>query len=662
MAEVDTVDGLTSGMESINIIGGTGAVLAIERLDSFTFGQDIGSGSFGKVMKARHPTYNDVAIKMLFPNCGEEAIREATKMRKLCVYPSIVNVICLAIDGQKLGIVMEWMRLGSLRSFQQRVKHIPWALRMRMLKDISEGMFFLHHHQNPSIVHGDLKAENIFVNENLVVKIGDLGLSRTMKSMMDRPKGGTPTHMPPEYFTIKSSPNTKWDVYSFAILQYEIGSGEEVYKELDGDAFRLELLVKTRKKRLPIEDLPDDTPSVVKELIEKCWEHEPDERPDFEHIKTRVQKEYNENFHTSIHEALKVCQQQLSQEEKNTTELDQSKNLTTANPMFGIDNDKQANSSRENANINQNNYKTPEFGTKRILGESYGEETVLKTNRSLLTTVPGSQRVNMNEYGSEMRHSDFQETAGACGLESTVSESVPQISERCSLEKIAVSCTDVSSVHRNMTSGTATTSSATPFARNHQDFIEPPTAQPLQSVPPNSDFYASSQFPINTFSDLSQYQAKNPPQLMTSSYGDSSSHQALYTDNRVNFTGQPIQNPHYFDNKHHQGVGIHAQTAQPRPPPIILINSTRPIDFDVIRCIKRNLGPDKFRDFGSALDFSDTEIDVIKYNFDRDGYQEQVHQLIRKWKERFGAPTVHDIAKCLLSIRQIDIIHKLNQL
>ncbi|XP_071958676.1 receptor-interacting serine/threonine-protein kinase 3-like [Antedon mediterranea] len=443
----DKMDDLASEMKLIGINKGTGDDLKYERLDSFKFDDNnIGSGAFGKVFKAHHPTYNDVAIKML--KSRDEAEREATQMKKLQLYScQIIHVLCLVTDNDKFGIVMEWMTLGSLRSFQQRVKHIPWALRMRMLKDIAEGMYFLHH-QKPPIVHGDLKAENIFVNEKLVVKIGDLGLSRSMASVMDVPdKAGTPTHMPPEYFTTFSTRNVKWDVYSFAILQYEIGSGEEVYKDVDKG--RLEKNI-VKGIRLPIEDLPKDTPSVVKELIEECWKHEPDKRPDFENIKTRIQQVYSNVFWKLIHEAYRICQEQLSQEQ--------------------ID-------------------------------------------------------------------------------------------------------------------------------------IRPKNKKPVTD-----------------------------------------------TDE------QDSQGPHSIRGSETHGS---AET-KPSTTPTVK-NGTRPIDVDVIFCIKRKLKPENFTDFGNVLGLSD-DISTIKYDYDRYGFQEQVYQLISKWKQKFGAPTVNDIAKCLSKIDRVDIIHELNKL
>ncbi|KAI8511918.1 hypothetical protein Bbelb_110180 [Branchiostoma belcheri] len=129
------------------------------------------------------------------------------------------------LEPGNYSLVMEFVEHGSLDKFMKKV-NIPWELKIRMVRDITCGMNFLHNF-TPKIIHRDLKMQNILVNGNLHVKIADLGLAKWrtfskkyMKKRSRASKGkegylaGTITHIPPEnLLNINMKATETFDVY-----------------------------------------------------------------------------------------------------------------------------------------------------------------------------------------------------------------------------------------------------------------------------------------------------------------------------------------------------------------------------------------------------------------------------------------------------------------
>lgn len=140
--------------------------------------------------------------------------------------------------GEKnITILMDFMKSGSLSDLLE-LEHNGFCpenydntKRQIMLIGIARGMMILH---QLHIIHRDLKAENILVDEDFYPRITDFGLSKFFDpyhSMSQSIKdSGTAIYMAPE--VIESDHfNTKADVYAFGILMNEILSGKRAYSD-----------------------------------------------------------------------------------------------------------------------------------------------------------------------------------------------------------------------------------------------------------------------------------------------------------------------------------------------------------------------------------------------------------------------------------------------
>ncbi|XP_050259501.1 serine/threonine-protein kinase STY46-like isoform X8 [Quercus robur] len=242
-----------------------------------TFGNKIASGSYGDLYKGTYCS-QEVAIKVLKP---ERVISDMQRefaqvfiMRKVR-HKNVVQFI--GTKPPSLCIITEYMPGGSVYDFlhkQKGVFKLPSLIRVAI--DVSKGMDYLHKN---NIIHRDLKAANLLMDENEVVKVADFGVARvkTQSGVMTA-ETGTYRWMAPEVIEHKPYDH-KADVFSFVIVLWELLTGKLPYEYLTP----LQAAVGVLQKGLrPI--IPKHTHPKLAELLEKCWQQDPALRSDFSEI------------------------------------------------------------------------------------------------------------------------------------------------------------------------------------------------------------------------------------------------------------------------------------------------------------------------------------------------------------------------------------------
>jgi len=238
----------------------------------------LGSGAFGDVFRGKLRG-KDVAIKKLvFQELDEQTLTEFKKevsvMAKLR-HPNIILFMGACLAPGNLSMVVELMDKGSVydRLHDEKIK-LGLLTRLLFAKDTALGMNCLHT-QTPSILHLDLKSQNLLIDENWTVKVSDFGLSHIMKTGKTTGKVGSPLYMAPEMLLDKPY-DTKADVYSFGIVLWELFTQLEPYNGFF-KTFDEMMDGVTRKGKRP--DIPEDCPSKLKELMQACWNPDPNNRP-----------------------------------------------------------------------------------------------------------------------------------------------------------------------------------------------------------------------------------------------------------------------------------------------------------------------------------------------------------------------------------------------
>jgi len=138
-------------------------------------------------------------------------------------------------ERQEVNFVTEILSSGTLKSFIAKVQVIRWKIAKRWAVQILNGLAYLHS-QEPTVIHRDLKCENIFINGTSGdLRIGDLGLSTVHRNGRVLSVLGTPEFMAPDMYE-EGSYDEKVDMYAFGMCMLEIFTKEIPYSECKNPA------------------------------------------------------------------------------------------------------------------------------------------------------------------------------------------------------------------------------------------------------------------------------------------------------------------------------------------------------------------------------------------------------------------------------------------
>ncbi|KAK3433244.1 hypothetical protein EUGRSUZ_D00785 [Eucalyptus grandis] len=211
----------------------------IEELAAATgnFGEanKLGRGGFGPVYKGRLPNGQEIAIKRLSRASGQGQQEFMNEMVVNCKvqHRNLVRLLGCCVEGDEKMLIYEFMPNKSLDTFLfdplKRV-HLDWRTRFNIVNGICRGLLYLHRDSRLRIIHRDLKAGNILLDEELNPKISDFGMARIFGGNENQANTqrvvGTYGYMAPEY-AMQGRFSEKSDVFSFGILLLEIISGRQ---------------------------------------------------------------------------------------------------------------------------------------------------------------------------------------------------------------------------------------------------------------------------------------------------------------------------------------------------------------------------------------------------------------------------------------------------
>ncbi|GAA6091369.1 ephrin type-A receptor 6, partial [Tachysurus ichikawai] len=254
----------------------------------------IGAGEFGEVCSGRLRTPGKkeipVAIKTLKGGYTErqrrDFLREASIMGQFD-NPNIIRLEGVVTKSRPVMIVVEYMENGSLDSFLRKHDgHFTIIQLVGMLRGIASGMMYL---SDIGYVHRDLAARNILVDDNLVCKVSDFGLSRVLEDDPEASYTTTGGKIPIRWTAPEAIQYRKFssasDVWSYGIVMWEVMSyGERPYWEMSNQDVILSI---EEGYRLPA---PMGCPVALHQLMVHCWQKERSRRPRFHDILTFLDK------------------------------------------------------------------------------------------------------------------------------------------------------------------------------------------------------------------------------------------------------------------------------------------------------------------------------------------------------------------------------------
>ena len=257
---------------------------------------EIGRGAFGIVYRAQWLSQHYlVAVKKLhLTHLNSQAEKQFFKeLSLMCSLrcPHILNLYGACIEEGKYALVMEYMSLGSLYKILHEDKlSLDWPDRLFIALQIAKSINYLHQLREP-IVHRDIKSMNILVErsyQGYIAKMCDFGLAKTRNETSKQTQLINALHctLPwaaPEVLRLEGNSN-KSDIYSLGIVYWELATSEIPYDGHQSELIRAFVLAGDRLK------IPEMTPLHFSEVIQKCWSHNPNDRPNSSHVIDLIEK------------------------------------------------------------------------------------------------------------------------------------------------------------------------------------------------------------------------------------------------------------------------------------------------------------------------------------------------------------------------------------
>ncbi len=244
----------------------------------YLLGEIVGRGAMGKVHRATSRDDEAVfAVKVLRDDLASQPevvtrfIQERQVLRSVD-HPNVVKVHDLVVEGDQLGIVMDFVSDGDLR------RGVTWPVlpyqAVRLAAQIADGLAAIH---AADVVHRDLKPENVLVERlpdgELLLRLTDFGVSRLVGHTITRITSliGTPGYLAPEV-AAGERPGPAADVYALGIILYEMLTGEPPFRAENPMA----LLRAHAEDAVP---RPDGMPEPLWGIIESALDKDPAARP-----------------------------------------------------------------------------------------------------------------------------------------------------------------------------------------------------------------------------------------------------------------------------------------------------------------------------------------------------------------------------------------------
>lgn len=252
--------------------------------------EKLGSGGHSTVFSAKWRERH-VAAKIMHNLEDPAMLQSEIEIMRTIDHPSIVKIYGACLSRNCL--LMQIVHGGSLHELLHCSGSAPAPLdehkALRIARDIAQAMTYLHGLE-PKIIHRDLKPHNVLIEQDTErTYLADFGVSRAVQTSLSLSSlgAGTANYMAPELFGDERA-DEKVDVYSFAMILYEMITGTQPWKGIHPVKIAATVITGSNGPR---PDLPETIISpAVAALVRECWKFQAKKRPTFPEILSSLEK------------------------------------------------------------------------------------------------------------------------------------------------------------------------------------------------------------------------------------------------------------------------------------------------------------------------------------------------------------------------------------
>ncbi|KAE8699010.1 Cysteine-rich receptor-like protein kinase 10 [Hibiscus syriacus] len=207
--------------------------ILVAATNNFSHHQKLGEGGFGPVYRGKLDDGREIAVKKLShsSNQGKKEFENEARLLAQVQHRNVVNLLGYCVHGQEKLLVYEYITNESPDKIlfkSNRKWELDWMRRYEIISGVARGLLYLHEDSHNRIIHRDIKAGNILLDDKWIPKIADFGMARLFpedQTHVNTRVAGTNGYMAPEY-VMNGHLSAKADVFSFGVVVLELISGQ----------------------------------------------------------------------------------------------------------------------------------------------------------------------------------------------------------------------------------------------------------------------------------------------------------------------------------------------------------------------------------------------------------------------------------------------------